>query len=290
MGMGMIRNLHRKSSHKIFGFDVNPSALRTLQSEQIPTFSDLSKEDLKDLVAVVTMLPQAKHVESFYDSEVGRGVLEGAGKGTLLIDCSTVGPVEAARLHSKFGEAGMEYVDAPVSGGTLGANNGTLTFMVGAKDPQVFERTKEVLGPMGLNFFDFKKPAMGQVAKICNNLVLGIQMCGVSEAMTLGEQFGVDLKILSEAMSKSTAGCWAVSANNPAPGVLPTSASSRNYEGGFAVSLMEKDLDLALKVSQTKGLDLTLGKSAHSKYRPLIGTESENKDFGIVINSYKPKK
>ena len=147
----------------------------------------------------------------------------------------------------------MNYIDAPMSGGVGGALNGTLTFMVGASNNDDYEKAKIVLEGMGKKFFHCGGPGTGEIAKLSNNLILGIQMIAASEGMVLGEKLGIDPKVLCEILSVSTANCWAVSAHNPRPGNIENSPASKNYEGGFQTALMRKDLALALSCAEEVG-------------------------------------
>jgi 3-hydroxyisobutyrate dehydrogenase len=175
------------------------------------------------------------------------------------------------------------FVDAPVSGGVNGAKQGTLTFMVGSRDKTDFERSKQLLQTMGKNIVHCGGPGTGEVAKICNNLVLAISMIGVSEAMNLGVKLGMDRNVLAGIMNSSTARCWSSDSYNPAPGVAPpTVPSSNDYEGGFGSSLMLKDLGLAGDAARDAGTPIPLGNAAQSLYQTMVVNGLGKKDFSVV--------
>lgn len=168
----------------------------------------------------------------------------------------------AADLNKKAKNAGMTYVDAPVSGGVTGAAAGTLTFMVGAENEQIFNRCKPILEGMGKNFFNCGKSSGGQIAKLCNNMSLAIQMIGISESLAIGKKLGMDENILAKVMSVSSARCWSVDTYNPIPGYSPNTPAGRQYDGGFACDLMLKDLKLALEAAEAAKVHATLGSKS----------------------------
>src|SRR6185436_3072180 len=191
---------------------------------------------------VISMLPASKHVESLFlgdDGLIGR-----IAAGALVIDCSTIAPASAQRVAEAAQARGLAMVDAPVSGGTAGAAAGTLTFIVGGSTDDL-ERARPILAAMGKNIFHAGGLGAGQTAKICNNMMLGILMAGTAEALALGVANGLDPKVLSGIMSKSSGRNWALELYNPYPGVMENAPASRGYTGGFGVDLMLKDLGLA---------------------------------------------
>jgi 3-hydroxyisobutyrate dehydrogenase len=165
----------------------------------------------------------------------------------------------AIELNNAAKAKGMTYVDAPVSGGVTGAQAGTLTFMVGAETTALFDKSKEILQAMGKSFFNCQKPGAGQIAKLCNNMALAIEMIGVSEALAMGAKLGMDGKILSDIMKVSSSRCWSVDTYNPVPGVIENVPSSRDYERGFGSELMLKDLKLAIEAAQSVNCKVELG-------------------------------
>jgi 3-hydroxyisobutyrate dehydrogenase len=160
------------------------------------------------------------------------GIFENANPGTVIIDTSTINPMASKDFAADAKKKGFLYIDSPMSGGIVGASAGTLTFMVGC-EKENFEIAKHCLMGMGKNVFHCGGPGTGEIAKICNNLMLGIEMIAVSEGLSLGEKLGIDPKVLSEIVSVSTGRCWAIDTYNPRPGMLENVPSSRNYSGGF---------------------------------------------------------
>lgn len=200
-----------------------------------------------------------------------------------MIDSSTVNPAVSKQVWERAKAKNAAFVDAPVSGGVNGAKAGTLTFMVGGT-LEDFEKAKPFLQSMGKNIVHCGGVGTGEVAKICNNLVLAISMIGVSEAMNLGIKMGMDRNVLAGIMNTSTARCWSSDSYNPAPGVLPNVPASNEYKGGFGASLMLKDLGLALDAAKDVGAPVPLGSASHALYQTLCQQEGElsKKDFSVV--------
>mmetsp|Transcript_21662 Transcript_21662/g.42548 ORF Transcript_21662/g.42548 Transcript_21662/m.42548 type:complete len:308 (-) Transcript_21662:64-987(-) len=278
MGFHMACNLLKKGSKAVVGFDVSQGALDRLRAEGGSVAT--SPADLAEQCdAVVTMLPNNDHVRQAYTGD--EGILKTLAQGSLCIDSSTIDPLVARSLYSEVTQKGSVFADAPVSGGVGGAEQGTLTFMVGA-NPENFERCKPLLSLMGKNVISCGDVGTGQVAKLCNNLVLGISMLGVCEAMNLGSRLGIDRKVLADIMNTSTARCWSSDTYNPAPGVMEGVPSSREYEGGFGSALMLKDLGLVADAAKKIGAPLPMGEHAHSMYQLLVAHGLGKKDFGVA--------
>ncbi|WP_323123808.1 3-hydroxyisobutyrate dehydrogenase, partial [Burkholderia alba] len=240
MGAPMALNL-LKAGHDVHAFDLSEDALRLVRDGGAQVAAS-PRDAAAGAAFVVTMLPAAAHVRTVLTA--ADGVLAGLAPGALVIDSSTIDPASAQAFGALVREHGAAFVDAPVSGGTGGAAAGTLTFMVGGEAAD-YERAKPVLAGMGKNIVHCGPTGMGQVAKVCNNLVLGITMAGVSEAMALGVALGIDPKVLGGIINTSTGRCWSSDTYNPYPGVIDTAPSSRGYTGGFGTDLMLKDLGLA---------------------------------------------
>jgi 3-hydroxyisobutyrate dehydrogenase len=221
------------------------------------------------------MLPNSKIV-----NEVWEAAAKCSKKGTYFIDSSTISPIETVELANKFKARGFIPADAPVSGGVMGAKNATLSFMIGS-EKEHFEKVKEFLSLMGKNFFYCGSNSNGQVAKICNNLCLGITMVGLSESLALGVKLGMDPKVLSEIMSVSSARCWSLDTYNPIPEVMPNVPSSRNYENGFSMELITKDINIALDCAKNVELETDLSKRTLEHYETLKKSNS-TKDFSYV--------
>jgi 3-hydroxyisobutyrate dehydrogenase len=233
---------------------------------------------------VITMLPSSPHVKAVYLGD--DGVLAGAARGTTLIDSSTIDPHTAREVAVRAAERGNPMADAPVSGGTGGAEAGTLTFMVGSS-AAVFERIAPLLRAMGKNIVHCGEAGTGQVAKICNNLLLGITMIGVSEAMNLGSALGIDPKVLAGIINTSSGRCWSSDTYNPYPGVMENVPAARGYTGGFGADLMLKDLGLATDAAKLSKQSVVLGAAAQQLYQLFSAQGQGSQDFSAIINLYK---
>ncbi|MFP3274919.1 MAG: 3-hydroxyisobutyrate dehydrogenase, partial [Paraburkholderia sp.] len=254
MGAPMAHNL-LKAGHTVNVFDLNAQAVQALVDAGAKAASS-PKAAVTDVEYVITMLPAAAHVRSVLTAD--DGVLAGIAKGVTIIDSSTIDPASVKSFAELAAQHGNAFVDAPVSGGTGGAAAGTLTFMVGG-GAEVYEQVKPVLSAMGKNIVHCGDTGTGQVAKICNNLVLGITMAGVAEAMSLGAALGIDPKVLGGIINTSTGRCWSSDTYNPFPGVIATAPSSRGYTGGFGTDLMLKDLGLATDAAKQAHQPVYLG-------------------------------
>ncbi len=224
------------------------------------------------------MLPSGKHVAELYTEEFIRQLKP----DTLLIDSSTIDAVTARSVAQLAASKGCRMIDAPVSGGTGGAQAGTLTFIVGGKQED-YEKARPVLKCMGQNIFYAGTSGAGQVAKICNNMLLAIHMIGTSEAINLGIKNGLDPKILSEIMQKSSGKNWSLEVYNPYPGVMENAPASREYSGGFAVDLMTKDLGLAAEAGLESKTSTPLGNTALNLYRMWSDAGNGKIDFSSII-------
>ncbi len=236
------------------------------------------------------MLPASHHVESLYltpDAD-GRTLLDRIERSTVVIDCSTIAPQSARKVAEAARTRGIEMLDAPVSGGTAGAEKGTLTFIVGG-DAAVLERARPLLERMGSNIFHAGAHGAGQVAKICNNMLLAIQMTGTAEALALGVANGLDPTVLSEIMKRSSGGNWSLNVYNPYPGVMEGVPASRGYTGGFLVDLMIKDLGLAMDAADGTDTAIPMGALARNLYRLLKQQhDAGGLDFSSIQRLYLP--
>lgn len=282
MGAPMALNL-LKHGHSLQAFDLNEAALRAL-AQAGATACASPKAAVLDAEIVITMLPAAAHVRSVLTDE--QGVLAGMAPGAAIIDSSTIDPASAQAFAKLAAEHGNAFVDAPVSGGTGGAAAGTLTFMVGASET-LFARVEPVLGAMGKNIVRCGDTGMGQVAKICNNLLLGITMTGVAEAMSLGAALGIDPKVLAGIINTSTGRCWSSDAYNPYPGIVETAPASRGYTGGFGADLMLKDLGLASEAARAAKQPIFLGAVAQQLYQAMSAGGQGGLDFSAIISLYQ---
>ncbi|MCR4540441.1 3-hydroxyisobutyrate dehydrogenase [Pseudomonas sp. 18.1.10] len=282
MGAPMARNLI-KAGHALNLFDLNQTVLKEL-AELGGSISDSPRDAASGAELVITMLPAAAHVRSVWLGE--DGVLAGIGQGVPAVDCSTIDPQTIRDVAAAATKQGVAVADAPVSGGTGGAQAGTLTFMVGA-NPDLFATLQPVLAQMGRNIVHCGDVGTGQIAKICNNLLLGISMVGVSEAMALGDALGIDTQVLAGIINSSTGRCWSSDTYNPWPGVIETAPSSRGYTGGFGADLMLKDLGLATEAARQAKQPVILGAVAQQLYQSMSQRGEGGKDFSAIINSYR---
>ena len=283
MGAPMALNL-LKAGHAVSVFDVNAKAVQTLVDADAKATGS-PKAAATGAECVVTMLPAATHVGSVLSGD--DGVLAGISKGVMIIDSSTIDPASVKAFAELAAQHGNKFVDAPVSGGTSGAAAGTLTFMVGGS-PNVYEQVKPVLSAMGKNIIHCGDTGTGQIAKICNNLVLGVTMAAVAEAMSLGAALGVDPKVLGALINTSTGRCWSSDTCNPFPGVIETAPASRSYTGGFAIDLMLKDLGLATDAAKLARQPVYLGALAQQLYQAMSTKGAGRLDFSSVIKLYVP--
>ncbi|WP_042302911.1 3-hydroxyisobutyrate dehydrogenase [Paraburkholderia kururiensis] len=282
MGAPMARNL-LKAGHALNVFDLNAQAVQSLVDAGAKAAAS-PKIAATDVECVMTMLPAAAHVRDVLTAM--DGVLAGIAKGVTIIDSSTIDPQSAKAFAALAAEHGNPFVDAPVSGGTGGAAAGTLTFMVGGS-AATFEAVRPVLGAMGKNLVHCGDTGTGQVAKICNNLLLGITMAGVAEAMSLGAVLGIDTKVLAGIINTSTGRCWSSDTYNPFPGVLETAPASRGYTGGFGTDLMLKDLGLATDAARSAHQPVYLGALAQQLYQTMSSRGEGRLDFSSIIKLYR---
>jgi 3-hydroxyisobutyrate dehydrogenase len=283
MGGPMARNL-LKAGHKVIAFDLSAAVLDPVikaGAERGASVSDV----VKNADVIVTMLPAGQHVRQVY---LDNGVLSTAKKGALLIDSSTIDVDSARAVHTAAEKAGFLFLDAPVSGGTGGAEAGTLTFMCGGSDT-AFEKAKPVLEKMGKKIAHAGGPGAGQAAKICNNMMLGISMIGTCEALALGEKLGLEAQKLFDIMSTSSGQSWSLTTYCPVPGPVPTAPSNRDYTGGFATALMLKDLKLSQTAAQSVGANTPLGAEAAQLYSLFATLGHAGKDFSGIIQMLRGK-
>ncbi|AIY41001.1 3-hydroxyisobutyrate dehydrogenase [Collimonas arenae] len=279
MGLPMALNLV-KAGHKVSGHDLVAASVEKFAAGGGSTGNDLAAA-VGAAKVVITMLPASRHVESAYLG--ASGILAQAAPDTLLIDCSTIAPDAARKVAAAARDKGFTMLDAPVSGGTGGALAGTLTFMVGGSD-EGFAAAKPYLEKMGKAIFHAGDNGSGQTVKVCNNMLLGILMIGTSEAIRLGMANGMDPKVLSEIMAKSSGRNWALEVYNPCPGVMENAPASKGYSGGFGVDLMLKDLGLAVENSLSTGSSVPLGAMARNLYDIHSKSGAGGLDFSSIFN------
>jgi 3-hydroxyisobutyrate dehydrogenase len=278
MGGGMAANL-AKAGHEVRAFDLAAEALANAASHGCQTFGSV-REAVQGVDAVVSMLPNGAIVKSVYTAEV----IGQAPKGALFLDCSTIDVETAREVAAQAIAAGYDMVDAPVSGGIAAANAGTLTFMVGGSDA-AFERAGAVLEPMAKAVIHAGSSGNGQVAKMCNNMLLAVHMIGTCEALALAEKAGLPMQTFFEISSKSTGYNWSLNDYTPAPGIGAASPADNGYQGGFASALMLKDLRLAMAAAQSAGAAVPLGRHAAEIYEAFNAAGNGGKDFGAIFTT-----
>lgn len=275
MGGPMAQNLV-KAGYTVAGFDLVAESCRMAAAKGIRICSSATKA-VADASTVITMLPAGRHVLSVWDEIAGS-----LKPGSLLIDCSTVDVESARKAHILADGAGCAALDAPVSGGTSGAAQGTLTFMVGGTK-QAFDKGQPVLQVMGGRIVHCGSAGAGQAAKICNNMILGISMIGVSEAFALAEKLGLSRQSLFDVASTSSGQCWSLTSYCPVPGPVPKSPANNGYKPGFAVALMLKDLKLAQQAAAMSNSSTPLGATATQLYSIFERLGHGGEDFSAII-------
>ncbi|PIA17326.1 3-hydroxyisobutyrate dehydrogenase-like protein mitochondrial precursor [Coemansia reversa NRRL 1564] len=287
MGFHMAKHLQRQSDVPFCVYDMNTDAMSQFQaacSTSTRPNIDLasSPADLASKSSViVTVLPESAHVKDVYTGS--SGILEGIRKETLCIDSSTIDTSVSVNVSKQVIAAGARAVDAPISGGIMGAQAGSLTFMVGSQNAEDFEQAKLHLSKMGKNVVRCGDLGAGQAAKICNNLLLAISMVGTAEAMNLGIRLGLDPAVLASIINTSSGRCWSSDTANPVPGVIATAPSSKDYGGGFKTRLMLKDLGLVANAAKDTKSPLLLGSLAENIYRHIAGNQTmADQDFSVV--------
>ena len=282
MGGPMVQNLI-KAGHDLVVFDLSADAIKKATDAGAASATNAA-DVARGAEIVVTMLPAGSHVSSVYLGD--QGLLAVAAKGTVFIDSSTIDVETARAVVSEAEQAGMKMVDAPVSGGVGGAEAGTLTFMVGG-EKAAFEAAKPYLDIMGKNVFHAGGAGNGQVAKVCNNMLLGISMIGVAEAFVLAEKLGLDGQTLFDISSTASGQCWSMTSYCPVPGPVPSSPANRDYEPGFTAGMMLKDLRLAQTAAQGVKAATPLGAQAAALYSLMEAGGHDQVDFSGIIKLLK---
>lgn len=276
MGGPMAANLV-KAGHKVAGFDLVEASRAQAKADGV-TIAATATDAVKGADVIITMLPAGKHVVSVWSE-----VIPVAAKGALMIDCSTIDVESARKAHELAAAQKLPSVDAPVSGGTGGAKGATLTFMAGGAEP-AFAAAKPILEAMGKKIVHCGDAGAGQAAKICNNMILGISMIGVSEAFVLAEKLGLSHQALFDVASTSSGQCWSLTTYCPVPGPVPTSPANNEYKPGFAAALMLKDLKLSQEAAKAAGAQTPLGAHAESIYETFDKDGQGAVDFSGIVN------
>jgi 3-hydroxyisobutyrate dehydrogenase len=275
MGGPMAGNLV-KAGHEVAGFDLVPAALDAARGEGV-RIAGSAAETVAGAEIVITMLPAGKHVVAVWAE-----IVPVLPPGCLVVDSSTIDVESARKAHALAAERGLASIDAPVSGGTVGAKGATLTFMAGGS-VEAFARAEPILSQMGKRVVHCGEAGAGQAAKICNNMILGISMIGISEAFVLAEKLGLSHQALFDVASTSSGSCWALTTHCPVPGPVPTSAANNGYKPGFATSLMLKDLRLAQQAALASGAATPLGAEAAQLYGLFEAAGHAHEDYSAIV-------
>jgi 3-hydroxyisobutyrate dehydrogenase len=279
MGAKMVINL-LKANYEVIGYDVNTKSIENLIPygiKQAFTLNDISE----DLDIIITMLPNGKIVKDVYDN-----ILKNLKTKTLLVDCSTINVKEASLLHQHCMEKNLLSLDAPVSGGVVGAENGTLTFMAGGSN-EAYNQMLPLFDIMGNKSVLCGPASSGQATKACNNMLLAITMIGVGEAFNLGINLGLDSSKLFEVLSTSSGSCWAINNYCPVENVGPQSPADNNFEPGFSANLMLKDLTIALNAIDNTNSLAPFGIKAQENFKRMINDNKGDLDFSAITNFNK---
>ena len=276
MGGGMAAN-QAKAGHEVSAFDLSDVAVAKAVTAGCLAAGSVASA-VADADVVITMLPAGPHVRAVYAEQIGPN----AKSGSLMIDCSTIDVESARAVASAMTNQGFRFADAPVSGGTAGAEAGTLAFMVGCEEA-AFKEVESVLEPMARAVIRAGNHGAGQAAKICNNMLLGISMIGVSEAFALAEKLGLEADKFFDIASKSSGQCWSLTNYSPWPGLVETAPSNRDYAGGFSTAMMLKDLKLAQEAAAKAGAATPMGAQAEALYALFDRQGAGNKDFSAIL-------
>ena len=279
MGGPMAANLV-KAGYPVTGYDPVPAAQEQGRADGL-TIVESATDAVRDADVVITMLPNGALVLKLYDE-----VLPAARPNTLFVDSSTIDVADARAAHEEAVQAGHRAIDAPVSGGVAGAAAGTLAFMVGGSEED-FEAAKPLLEVMGRKVVHCGGSGVGQAAKICNNMILGVSMIAISEAFVLGEKLGLTNQALFDVASNASGQCWALTSNCPVPGPVPTTPANNDYQPGFAAALMDKDLGLAANALRANNVDAELGLRAAEIYHRFNTSGGGGLDFSAIITEIR---
>ena len=270
----------------VLGFDVVPAAMDAARAAGV-TVVDSPAAAVREAQVVITMFPSGRHVRQAYTGDdAAPGLLAAAPAGTTFLDCSTIDISDAQDAAELAVAAGHRAADAPVSGGVVGAEAGTLAFMVGApKD--VYRGVLPLLEIMGGRIVHCGGNGMGQAAKICNNMILGVSMIAVSEAFVLAEKLGLTHDAMYDVVSQASGQCWSLTTNCPVPGPVPASPANRDFRPGFAGALMAKDLNLAVSALTDTGVAAHMGPLAAQLYREFAAGDGAHRDFSGIIETIR---
>lgn len=278
MGLPMAENL-MKSGKKIRVFDVSKNTIEIAQKKNLDVVENLSDLVTTDVTTVITMLPEGKHSKEVFLGE--NGIINKVSKDCLLIDCSTIDIQTSKEIGKKATENGIKMIDAPVSGGVMGAQKATLNIMVGGTK-EAFDLALPLLKIMGKNIFHAGELGSGNGAKICNNMSLGITMIAASESLMLAKRLNIDIKKVHEIMKNASGNSWPISVYPPLPDLIEGTPSNNNYRPGFSAGMMNKDLKLAYECAKSVNADTPLGKAALEIYEKFCKDGNDDKDFSAI--------
>ena len=278
MGCPMAENL-MKAGKAVKVFDISKEKLQIASDRSLDVIDNLDELITSDIQTVITMLPEGKHSKEIYLGE--NGIINKVSKKCLLIDCSTIDIQTSIEIGKKASEKGINMIDAPVSGGVMGAQNATLNIMVGGSK-KAFEQALPLLKIMGKNIFHAGDLGSGNGAKICNNMALGIAMIAASESLMLAKRLNIDIKKVHEIMKNASGNSWPISVYPPLPGLIDGTPSNNNYRPGFSAGMMNKDLKLAYECAKSVDADTPLGKMALEIYDQFCKEGNDNKDFSAI--------
>ena len=278
MGGPMTANLVR-AGHEVRGFDLNPQVLATAAANGVTPASSIA-DAVFGAEVVFTMLPRGEHAITVYMGE--GGVLASVNPGTLLVDSSTIDVESARKLHDAAAKAGFRFVDAPVSGGISGAQAGTLTFMIGG-EPGAVSDASAFIESMSAHIIPTGGATTGQAAKICNNLMLFINLAGAAEGAVLADRLGLDKQVFWDIASVSSGDSWALRTWYPIAGVVPSSAANTAFAATFTTELANKDIGLAIAAARATGTPLEIGEHVQRLFQRVLDAEQGDKDCSIIV-------
>ena len=278
MGCPMAENL-MKSGKKIKVFDVSKKMTQIAKEKNLEVIEHLNDLITNDVTTVITMLPEGKHSKEVFMGD--NGIINKVSKNCLLIDCSTIDIQTSIEIGKKATENGIKMIDAPVSGGVMGAQKATLNIMVGGTE-EAFEIALPLLKVMGKNIFHAGDLGSGNGAKICNNMSLGIAMIAASESLMLAKRLNIDIKKVHEIMKNASGNSWPISVYPPLPGLIEGTPSNNNYRPGFSAGMMNKDLKLAYDCAKNANAITPMGKMALEIYSKFCEDGNDDKDFSAI--------
>ena len=279
MGSKMTKNL-LKANYEVVGYDINKEFVKNLLPQGLKEANNLS-DISKNADIVITMLPNGDTVEEVYDN-----IIDKFKPGTLFVDCSTIEVNKAQELHKKCEDKKLLSLDAPVSGGVGGAEQGTLTFMVGGEE-NAYKSMLPLFEIMGKKSLLCGSSGSGQATKACNNMLLATTMIGVGEAFSLGQNLGLDPEKLFEIFSTSTSSCWAINSYCPIKSVGPKSPADNDFRPGFSADLMLKDLTIALKAIKSTNTKAPFGEKSRLNFKKMVDENQGTLDFSAITEFNK---